>query len=147
MLRLHRVEQRRSGRVAGEGLSHRRPQHLVLGGVVNVQVGLEHLPPGRGAQDVLRVVVGACRDAGDVVQVATQRVMEHVHHGHVVLESHRFRLLGWRCRSVWLPLAELAGLVVAGSFWNRSSRASIVLSFEILSGRTVRLRKGPLRPC
>jgi hypothetical protein len=40
--------------------------------------------------------------------------MEHVHHGHVVLESHRFRLLGRRRRPVWLRLAELAGLVVAG---------------------------------
>jgi hypothetical protein len=67
VLRLHRVEQRRPGCVAIESGSHCWPEQVVLGGVVDLQVGLEQLPPQRGPQGLLRVVLYARSNPRDVL--------------------------------------------------------------------------------
>jgi hypothetical protein len=86
VLVLHRLQQGEVVGAVGQVGAHPRPQVGVLGGVVMVQLGLEQLPAGEDGGSPGRVVqVGgvAAGGAGQVGQVASERVVERQHHRQV----------------------------------------------------------------
>jgi hypothetical protein len=80
VLGLHRVEHRLRVVAVGESLPQRRPDHHVLGGVVQVQLPLERLPagPDRGAAARVRQV-GEVGRAGQPLEVAAERSVRGEH--------------------------------------------------------------------
>jgi hypothetical protein len=120
VLGLQRVEDRQRGRAVGQAGAQCGPDDLVLGGVVQVQLTLEQVPPDRDRLAPGRVgqVRGAGRP-GQPGQVAAERVVRREHDGQVRVPravpgrvSTRQLLRGHECPSVLrrtgIPRARLS---------------------------------------
>jgi hypothetical protein len=76
------LQRRKQGEVVGalrQCLFHDRPKCVVLGAVVRVQVGLEHLP-ARGTGHHVTGFFGLGGDTGDMAEFTAQSLVHGEHH-------------------------------------------------------------------